>query len=71
MQGIAECETVCGHNINIYIKGLFKPMGLIFICINMNMCMCIPRLWVLYVQGIVTCRYVTELWLANSMAVFQ
>jgi len=37
VQDITDCETVCRHNINIYVKGLFKPMGLIFIYKYINM----------------------------------
>jgi len=52
VQDFTDCETVCRHNINIYSKGRFKPMGLIIIYININMCvytyihMYIPRVWV-------------------------
>jgi hypothetical protein len=33
VQRIADCETVCWHNINIYVKRLFEPLGLIYIYI--------------------------------------
>jgi len=64
LQRITDCETVCKRNINIYVKGLFQPIGLIFIYININMY--IPRVWVVTVwaiaKGKVRYRIVTCKW---------